>query len=64
VSYLRPAFPWHWVFWGGTATFIVGLVLLVSWCDDQSRLDCESKGGQYVHVYKGALCVKPGTVLQ
>lgn len=53
-----------WLFFGGIAVFVVGMVLLTSYCDDQAKLDCERKGGQYVHVYKSALCVKKGSVIE
>jgi hypothetical protein len=64
VTCLSPAFPWSWLFYGSLACFIVGTVLLVGYCDDQNRIVCEGKGGEYVHVYKGSLCVKPSTVLE
>lgn len=54
----------YWLFWLAFAACFVGTLLLISYCDDQARLDCERKGGQYVHVYKSSLCVKKGSVIE
>lgn len=53
-----------WAFFGGIACAFVGFIFLLSWCDDERKIDCERKGGQYVHVYKSSLCVKPGSVIE
>ena len=42
---LRP-FLGEWLFWMLFAAAIAAIVLLVCWCDDQAKLDCERKGGQ------------------
>lgn len=34
------------------------------WVDSQREEDCRRRGGQYVHLYKSSVCVKPGTVIQ
>lgn len=53
-----------WFGWFVVGAATVALLLLACWCDDQAKRDCERKGGQFVHVYKSTLCVKPGSVIE
>ena len=62
-SYTRELFG-DWAPFVVIALLAVGCVLGLLWCDDQAQQDCRRKGGQYVRVYKSALCVKKGSVIE
>lgn len=52
--------------WGvlGLATLFLGGLLFFGWLDHLSEVDCASKGGEWTHVGRGSVCLRPGSVVK